>query len=126
MICMTVLRQCIKITIVSILFLEEAGHSCLTLSRGVGCNFGVCCGGGILGNECLDIKFALAASIVHVTNLSKYLSFSPPLVMDAADAPHAPYISIGVITIKTVAIIEVEGDSQSFFGIHRGIRVLNV
>ena len=66
-------------------------------------------------HECYHIKFTLAAFVIHVTNFAENFSFFPTHVMDTTDGPHAANIAVRISTVQTVPIIQMDGDSQSFF-----------
>merc|ERR1719270_792518 len=62
--------------------------------------------GLVLENKFVHIKFPLAASIVHVPDLPKHLSFSPTLIVNTSNAPHDTHIAIWIIAIQGISIIE--------------------
>ena len=51
-----------------------------------------------------NIKLALAAVVVHETDLPKNIALGPAHVMHAADAPHAAHIPIRVAAIERVPV----------------------
>ena len=77
-----------------------------------------------------NIKLPAAASFVHVTDLSCNLSFSPTLVVESTDGPHAvshfssssqyiigyipSHIAVWISSIQVVAIVQIDGNSQCF------------
>merc|ERR1711962_1141507 len=62
--------------------------------------------GLILENKLVHINLPLAASIVHVPDLPKHLSFSPTLIVDTSNAPLDTHIAIWIIAVQSISVVE--------------------
>lgn len=77
--------------------------------------------GRILVDKVINLELSLAAFIVHVADLAEHGSFSPALVVNTNNRPHAAYIPGWVSSIQTVAIVKSDGKLQ---GLLWGLRPL--
>ena len=80
--------------------------------------------GGYLATKSFYLKFTFTPFVIHVANLAEYCSLSPSLVVDAPDRPHASDVSIGIVSIETVAVVEIDRamrNASEGFSVHSSI-----
>ena len=80
---------------------------CSTRHRRASCCDGICCCWGISSNKLRYVELAFAALIVHESDLAEHGALPPALVVDAADAPHAAHIAVGITPIQLILVIQI-------------------